>query len=558
MNDKYITNPIFTFKQGLLDYDLKKIRSRITLMIALVLAAFLIVAFRLTNLSLIGDISHSPKIVNSKKIIPYAPRANILDINGNIVTTSLKMPIVYIDPSIAVHSENIASDLSQIIPLTKEDILRKIKRGGRFVAIYHGITPKQQQAINNLGYPSIGFKDSFRRVYPEKNLLSHIVGYTNIDGEGIAGIEKQFNDKLLSQDDIKLTIDIRLQHILRSEIEKTITHFEAIGGSGIIMDVNNGDILAMVSLPDFDPHNPQMATDDELFNRNSLGVFEMGSTFKIFSIAAALENNVASLSDRFDVSKDFKINSYTIRDLHKEKELLSFAEVFTHSSNIGTALLAEKLGTEKLKNFYKKLGLFDRIEVELPERARPLLPKKWREINTITASYGHGIAVTPLHLAVATASIVNGGKKVKAHIIKQNNKKNNAKKEERIVSTKTSEIMRKFLREVVISEKGTGKKAFVAGYDVGGKTGTSEKIKKGGKKYDKKLLFSSFLGVFPMYSPKYLVLINIDEPKGQKDTYNFATGGWVAAPAVGNVIKKMVSIIGISPNYEYDRIESKK
>ncbi len=541
-----IQNHISTSKNWLaLSYSKAHFRSLILL--GIVITAFLIVALRVTSLSLIGSNIKNKSFVNNSPS-SYAPRAEITDRNGAIVATSLKMPILYIDPKIAVSPKEIIDKLSRVIPINKEKIIKKIQKGGRYVAIYHGLTPKQQQIINDFGYPSLGFKKSFRRIYPEKNLLSHIVGYTDIDGIGISGIEKKFNEELLNEKNVTLTIDARIQHIVRYEVQKTIDHFEAIGGSGIVMDINSGEILAMVSLPDFDPHNPQAASDDTLFNRNSMGVYEMGSTFKIFSIAAALEYGVVKKDDKFDVSQDFKINSYTIKDFHKEKKPLSLSEVFTHSSNIGTALVAEKLGTEKLKEFYQKLGLFSPLRIDLPEKTRPLLPKKWRDVNTITAAYGHGIAVTPLHLVTAAAIIVNGGKEIKPHIILKKNKKTTENpKEKIIVSKRTSKIMSEFLRKVVNEKKGTGKKAFVLGYDVGGKTGTSEKIKTGNKKYDEKTLFSSFLAVFPIYNPKYIVLITIDEPKGQKDTYNFATGGWTAAPTAGRIISKIAPLMGLSP-----------
>ncbi len=531
---------------------LKMARTRIIIILGFLMLGFAIMSWRLTSLSLLltenNYTSHGKKENNSSSFA-YAPRADITDRNGIVLATTLKMPMLYADPTIIPSMEvlnNIALDISQVLPVDKETIAKKLHRSGRFIPLFKGLTPKQQKDINELGYPSLGFRESFRRVYPEQNLVSHILGYTDSDGLGIAGIEKQYEETLTKPSSIALTIDVRLQHILKRELKKSINNFEAIGGSGVIMNVKNGEILAMVSLPDFDPNLPSKAKKIELFNRNTTGVFEMGSTFKLFSIAAALEYGTVKESDKFNVSEPFKFGSHTIKDFHREKKPLKLSEVFSHSSNIGTAQIAEKLGTEKLRKFYKNLGLLNRLELDLPERAYPLLPRKWRDINTITASYGHGMAVTSVHLVRAASAIVNNGILPTPRLLMTPKKKYNP--EIRIISAKTSKIMRGFLAKVINDEKGTGKKAFVAGYDMGGKTGTAEKITS--KKYDEKLLYSSFLGVFPISEPEYIILVSIDEPKGQKDSYGFATGGWTAAPVIGKVVSEIAPLLGMIPQQQ--------
>jgi cell division protein FtsI (penicillin-binding protein 3) len=346
---------------------------------------------------------------------------------------------------------------------------------------------------------------------------------------------------------------VRLQHALKREIADTILDFDAKAGAGLIMDVETGEILAATSLPDFDPHDYQSAKDQEVFNRLTLGVYELGSSFKIFSTAALIEKTNAHMGQKFDVREPIEIGRFKIRDYHPEKRILSLPEVFIHSSNIGSAMMGQAVGTEYLKNFYGDLGLFDTPEFEISEMGRPLVPSPWRDVNTLTASYGHGVAVSPLQLVKATASIVNGGVIVNPTLIKSTNLKDLKKKRPdlRIVSPQTSHRMRQLMRLVVT--EGTGAKAEVAGFLVGGKTGTAEKPGKGG--YNRKKLISSFLGVFPMDAPRYVIFVMVDEPKGNKASYGYATGGWVGAPTVARVISNMVSILGMSPNNSQERFE---
>lgn len=470
-------------------------------------------------------------------------RADIYDRNGELLATTLKTSSLYADTHLISDPENTARQLVKIFPkLSYGKVLHKLQSGRRFEWIERNIHPDKIEQVMLIGEPGLDFKESYRRFYPQGESTVHMVGYGDIDANGLAGIERSFNNHLNEGRELHLTMDVRLQHILRREIKRSVDKFEAKAGAGVIMDVTNGEILAGVSLPDFDPHYPGGAEKDEIFNMLTLGVYELGSVFKIFSTAAFFENKNVPMSVTFDASEPIKVGRHTIRDYHAENRILTAPEVFMHSSNIGSALMGQAVGTEKLRAFYKDLGLLDTIDFEVREVAKPLVPQPWREINTLTASYGHGVSTTPLHLAGAVASIVNGGYAVKPKLVLDETGEKSST-DVRVVSAETAQRIRQLLRLVVT--EGTGSKADVRGYRVGGKTGTAEKIVNG--KYDNKKKISSFVGVFPMDAPQYVIYIMVDEPVGQKDTWGYATGGWVAAPAVARTVSSMASVLGIPP-----------
>lgn len=506
---------------------------------------FLMIALRLIDLTLIGqNLSEHMAYKNAEK--PAITRANIVDRNGEILATSLQTDSLYADPKMINAPVQVATNLVQTFnDLDYDDILEKLQSKKRFIWIKRNLTPQQKYAANALGHPGLSFKKEWRRFYPQTNLASHLAGYTDIDGNGIAGIEKSFHTPLSNGKDVKLSIDVRLQHVVRRELQKTIKKFSAKGAFGIVMQVKTGEILSMVSLPDFDPHHAQKASADEKFNRNTLGVFEMGSTFKIFSTALALDSGSSKIFHTFDAKKPLKIGRFTIRDYHPKKRVLTLPEVFIHSSNIGSALMAKKIGAEKLQGFYHDLGLMTKSTLEIPEIGTPLIPTPWRKVSTLTASYGHGLAVSPLQTIRAGAAIINGGflpmPTLLKHDVTDNSLTDNT--DLQIISAKTSNQMRQ-LMELVVTD-GTAKKADIKGYRIGGKTGTAEKIGKGG--YDREKLLSSFLGAFPMDDPEYILLIAIDEPKGIKETYGYATGGWTATPTAGRIIEYMAPLMRLKP-----------
>lgn len=541
---------------------LEQARGRIVLMTSVFVCAYLLVVARSVDLMVLQGALQSA----SDEAVYIAPvkeevtrRGDIVDRHGVLLARSLNTASLYADPQLVVEPKEAAKQLKAIFPdLNYGDVLRKLQSKKRFVWIKRNLTPQEQSEVLQLGLPALDFKEEDRRLYPQGPLAVHMVGYSGVDGQGLAGVEASFNELLSSSNDaLTLTLDVRVQHALRREILASMKKFKAKGGAGVIMDVRDGSVLASVSLPDFDPQEYQQANKNAQFNRVSLGVYELGSVFKIFSTAALLETTNADVAQKFDARESLKRGRHKIRDYHAEKRVMSLPEVFMHSSNIGSALMGEAVGTEKLKNFYKDLGLLSDSNFEIGEVGRPIVPSPWRDINTLTASYGHGVAVSPLQLTSAVASIVNGGEYVEPTLILNTSnlekvtKKSSNKTSLRIVSPEVSHRMRQLLRLAVTD--GTGRNADVEGYYVGGKTGTAEKPGIGG--YDRKRLISSFVGTFPAQEPHYVIYVMVDEPQGTKETYGYATGGWVAAPVVKNVITSMVSILNIPPSSKSKNIE---
>lgn len=534
-------------------------RGRLVFMGFCFAAIYVLVAARVMDLTLIqGELPRLTKAVFQEGGMNEAPvpvanrlRGDITDRNGVLLARSLKTPSLFANTTLITDPEQVARDLVKVLPdLKYGDVLQKLQRKTQFVWIKRNISPNSQYAILNLGYPGLNFQDESHRIYPQADLTSHIVGYTDVDGKGLGGVERSFDEYLKKGDGaLTLSMDIRLQHVLRRELQKSITEFSGLGGGGVIMDVNTGEVLAAVSLPDFNPHNVRDKDKESLFSRLTLGVYEMGSTFKIFSTAALLELKNVSMGKTFDATEPIKIGRFSIRDFHAENRPLTIPEIFMVSSNIGAAKMGDMIGTRALRDFYKDLGLMDPLQMEVSEIGRPIIPNPWREVNTLTASFGHGIAVTPMQTVAAVASIINGGLLVHPTVIMDGEAvpdKKAAKANRnavRVVSDETSHRMRQLLRLVV--SDGTAKSANIPGFDVGGKTGSAEKPMARG--YDRKRILSSFIGVFPMHAPRYAVLIMVDEPRGTKATHGYATGGWVAAPAAGRVITAMAPILGLVP-----------
>jgi cell division protein FtsI (penicillin-binding protein 3) len=359
-------------------------------------------------------------------------------------------------------------------------------------------------------------------------------------------MEHSLNKRLQEEPEpVALSLDLRLQTILHRELASSMSSFSAEGAAGLIMDVSNGEILAMVSLPDFDPQHAGEADDTERFNRDTLGVYEMGSTFKIFNTALAVNSGLIHIGDSFDTVHPIEVGEQTIRDFHAENRWLNVAEIFTHSSNIGSARMAERLGGARQRAFLSQLGLTDKLPFELPETGAPLVPsaRDWNGATTMTAAFGHGIAVNSVQLAGAVATIVNNGIPVHPTLLKHPDMLEKTG-EQPVITARTSAIMRALMRLVVTH--GTAKGAEVAGYMLGGKTGTADKLGPN-HRYVANARLSSFIGVFPLNAPKYLVFAMLDDPKGNANTYGFATGGWVAAPVVSRVVTQIGPLLGMPP-----------
>ena len=514
-----------------------------------ILLAYLVIAVRLIDVSSMSC-SELAEVISHEAGKSANRRANILDRNGMILATNIETFSVYAHPRQIIRMEEAAAKVAAVLKLNEKDILKKLKGGKQFIWIKRHITPYEQEKIRSLGIPGIYEMVDEKRVYPTERLFSHLVGYVDVDGNGIAGIERSFDETLLGSDQsLKLSVDARVQHALREELLKSIGINSAVGGFGIVADVMSGEIVAMVSLPDFDPHQTNKK-DKNTFNHATLAVHEMGSTFKILTIAMGLDTDKIRIDEAFDVSSKLKIGRFEIGDYRGKGGLLSVPEILMYSSNIGAAQIARKVGIAKQKEYWRKIGMLSLVNLPLPELGRPIYPSgnKWGDVHLITMSYGHGIAVTALHTIQAIGAVVNGGILHEPQILKMENDgvgdpSGAIPEGKRVFSAKTSNTMRGMLRLVV--EQGGAKKAEVPGYFIGGKTGTSEKVQNGG--YNKKLNLSSCIGVFPIHDPKYIIFVAIDEAKSNRINAGFTTGGMIAAPIAGEVIRKMTGILGVRP-----------
>jgi len=519
-------------------------RNRLIVASALFALGFMTIGLRLVEVSLLKEAVKPRFAATESASTLKTERANIVDRNGVLLATSLATASLYANPRRILDADEAARRLVEVLPDLDEDaVFAKLQSKKSFVWLHRHLTPRQQYEVNRLGIPSLHFRREERRVYPHGPLLAHVLGFAGTDRRGLSGVELAFDTQLRnSQDPLTLSIDMRVQHALREELRAAVTEFKAKGAAGLILDVDTGETLALVSLPDFDPNHPGQASPSERFNRSTLGVYEMGSTFKVFTTALALDTHTVTLNDGYDATKPIRVARYLIRDFRPQKRWLSVREIFVHSSNIGAAKMALDVGTERQREFLGRLGLLEPAHLEVPEVGTPVIPYPWRQINTMTISFGHGLAVSPIQLASAVASIVNGGIVRDATLAKP--APGTTRQGRRVISEDTSKKIRHLMRRVV--EKGTGRNAAAPGYLVGGKTGTANKTGSGG--YSRKVNISSFVGVFPMNAPRYLVLALLDEPKGTERTFGFTTGGWVVAPTVGRVIGRVAPLLGVAPD----------
>ena len=516
-------------------------RIRLLIAGAIFSAAFIVVTGRLIGVTMFVEKSQPQYSRSSSKAILNISRADIVDRHGILLATNLRTASLYAKPRIILNAREATNKLTSVLPsLDRHSTYQKLTQDRPFTWIQRHLTPRQKYEINRLGIPGLDFQTEERRVYPNAALASHILGHTDIDNKGLAGIERHMDTFLRkNKEPLELSIDIRIQHILRKELGSAISEFKGIGGAGIVMNVRSGEVIGIVSLPDFDPNIPANIEANTLFNRATLGVYEMGSTFKIFTTAMALDTDRISIRDRYDATNPIRISRFIIRDYHAQRRWLSIPEIFMYSSNIGSVKMALDVGIAKQRAFLQKIGILHPSPVEISEIGLPLIPSRWREINAMTISYGHGLSISPMQLVSGVAAMVNGGVYHAPTFLKKSVKTN--EKGRRVITKRTSHQVRRLLRLVVTS--GTGRKAAAEGYIVGGKTGTAERVV--GKKYKKKALISSFIGAFPMNAPQYAVFAMIEEPSGTKKTHGFATGGWVAAPVIGKVIKRIAPILGI-------------
>jgi len=485
-----------------------------------------------------------------------ATRPDIRDRNGETLATDIVTSSLFAEPKRIVDPDEAVEKLLGALPgLDVKSVYKRLTSNAGFVWLKRELTPAKENEILALGIPGIGFRSETRRFYPKGETASHIVGHVNIDNVGIAGIEKYIDDRGLKElrqlglavdrqlEPVNLSVDLRVQHFVRDELAKALQRYKAIAAGAIMIDVHTGEIIAMSSLPDYDPNRPVDALKKDRLNRISAGLFEMGSTFKTFTTAMALDSGKVSIRDRFDARKALRIGKHTINDFHAKRRVLSVPEVFIYSSNIGTAKMADVVGVEGHREFLHRIGLLSRMPFELPEVAHPVEPRKWRKIHSVTISYGHGAQTTPLQTAVAGAALVNGGKLVMPTLFPRSQALAN-REAKQVISPKTSKHMRDLMRLNV--EKGSGKRAEVPGFRVGGKTGTAEKVVNG--RYSSTKRFNAFLASFPIDDPKYVVLVFVDEPKPE-DGKKSATAGLNAAPVVSNIIRRAAPILGVQPSF---------
>jgi cell division protein FtsI (penicillin-binding protein 3) len=508
----------------------------------------------------VAELLDAPK--QSQDVTMMARRATITDRNGEILAISLPTAALYANPRELIDPADVAHKLKMVLPKLDEDEVRTrlSESGKQFVYLARQLSPRDQLTVNALGIPGVYFEATEHRRYPMGRVAAQVLGGVDVDGHGVAGIERFFDQRL--HDDptpLRLSIDVRVQDVVRDELSHSMADFSAIGGCGIVMDVRTGEVLAMVSLPDYDANTVGSAEPDDRFNRAVTGMYEPGSTFKLQTAAMALDSGVAHIWDEFDASRPISIGRFTITDFEGKHRWLFLPEVLAYSSNLGAAHIAQAVGAERQRAWLRSMGMFNRIGVELPEAGQPLYPPaaNWKEAATLTIGFGHGIAVSPLHVVRGTAVLANGGVMLTPTLLAKKSEGLSPAEMvvdppqplpspdgERIMQLSTSDTIRKLMRLVVTD--GYGKTAEVAGYYVGGKTGTAEKV--GAHGYKKHTNVAAFTSVFPMNAPRYAVYMMLDEPKANASTHGYATAGWVAAPEAGRVIARIAPMLGLLPD----------
>ena len=527
-------------------------QNRLRLIGILFTGDFLTIAGQLTHLTIFPKPDDGPvrPIVEGPM-----PRPDIIDRNGVLLATDVAVASIFADPSKIIDIDEAVEALTATMPdLDARELRRKLVSTKHFAWIKRQVSPEERDAVYNLGIPGVSYVNERRRVYPQGRLSSHVVGYVDLDTKGIAGIEKYLDDRgalytaSLAEptehrtEPAQLSLDIRVQAAMLDEVSKAIDKFHAIAGGGIVMDIHTGEVLSMVSLPDFNPNQENKNFSKDQQNRMTSGVYELGSVIKAVTFAMALDSGIVTLKSIFDTRFPLVIGSARIHDFHPQNHPLTTEEVFCESSNIGTAKMALEVGIEAHQAFLRKVGLFDKLQTELPEAAKPLLPRHWSKLVTATTAFGHGFAVQPLQGAAVVSGLLNGGHLITPTFLRRNQDEAMAMAST-VIKESTSETLRYLFRQNALL--GSATKADVIGYRVGGKTGTAEKVVNGHYAHDQRL--ASFIGAFPMDDPKYLVMVMLDDPKAIPGTYGFATAGWNAVPTAANVIERIAPMLGVQP-----------
>jgi cell division protein FtsI (penicillin-binding protein 3) len=506
-----------------------------------------LIALRILWLAAFGD--HAGRKEGLTSLIPE--RGDIVDRYGQPLARTIDAWTIAIHPTKVIGDRlALARQLARLMPERSEEQYFAMLRSGRtFFYLRRRASPGLVEAVNAIGEPGLAIQREPDRLYPQTSLGAHVIGYTDIDGHGVAGMERAF-DKLLADEATRgqplvLSIDSRLQQALEHELLDAVTTFSAIGAAGVVMDIHTGEVLALTSLPQVNPNAAGQGTPEARFNRATLGVYELGSTFKPFTVAMAMDSGIIkSFGKIYNCPDELFAYGHAIHDTHPFGRQCTVAEIMKESSNIGTAQIAAQVGATRQKFFLRKMGFLGPVQIELGERARALTPgANWGPLEVMTVGYGHGIAVTPLHLASGYATLFNGGIYRPATLLKVD--RNHAPaRGVRVFSEETSYRMRALLRLVVTD--GTGRKADAPGYRVGGKTGTAEKLLNG--HYTSSAVVTTFAGVFPMDEPRYVIVAMLDDPKATKDTYGFHTAGWNVAPVVSRTVSRIAPMLGVRPD----------
>lgn len=520
-------------------------RLRIFFVLSLFALAFLLLGVEATRSALFSDAGRGAGALD----LPPEARADLVDRNGRLIAVDLVHYGLYLNPNEIWDRAETRRGIRAALPRLSAIRLEKALASGRREYLIGGLTPQERAAVHDLGLPGVQFEEETRRVYPLGHGASHLIGFSDTAGHGLAGAERALDPLIRnaahSGATVPLALDLRIQGVLEEELRKGRAEFSADSAVGIVTDVRTGEILALSSQPDFDSAAPGAAPQPNLVNHAAASVYEMGSTFKIFTLAMGLDSKTATINTMFDANGPLHMGTRVIHDYHAEHKAISLSDVFILSSNIGTARLALKAGEPNLVGYFKKFGLLEPAKVELAEAARPITPRDWNQSTVASASFGHAISVSPLNVAAGVGAIMNGGVYHPLTVLKRK-PGDKIEGSRRVISEETARHMLDLMRLNVL--KGSGGKADAAGLRVGGKTGSAEKAGVGG--YQRKKLVSSFAAVFPtdgpVDGPRYLVLILMDEPKATPKTFGFATAGWNATPVAGRVIDRIAPFVGVS------------
>jgi cell division protein FtsI (penicillin-binding protein 3) len=534
-------------------------QNRIRLLGLLFCAFFLAIAVQLGRLTLLQHVlPPNPELVMRE---PPTPRPDIVDRNGIVMATDMAVASLYIDPRKIIDIDETVETLTAAMPDIDAKTLRQrlLQPGKAFIWLKRQVSPEERDLVYNLGLPGVGYVNERKRVYPLGRLAAQAIGYVDIDNKGIAGMEKFLDDRgamytasLAGPDSnstapAQISIDTRVQQVVTDEVSKAVLKFRAKFGGGIILNTETGEIVSMASVPDYNPNEEVKNLTSDQQNKLTGGVYELGSVIKAVTFAMAFDAGVITMESTFDVTRPLIIGNARINEFHAPRRVLTVPEVFTYSSNIGSAKMALEVGLEGHREFLKRVGLFDRMVTELPESAKPLLPRQWTKLSSATAAFGAGFAVQPLQGLSVISNLINGGLSIPPTMLKRD-KASAEILSRRIIKPETSEKMRYLLRLNVL--QGTATRADVVGYRVGGKTGTAEKVINGRYSKDKNL--TSFIGAFPMDNPKYAIYVMLDEPVALPETYGFTTAGWNAVPTAAKIIERIAPILGIVPEFTAD------